>query len=193
MRWAATTSRGCIATGSAGSRTRRRAAKLYERSCAAEVAQSCIEFAFMRAATEPARPFGWLQRACDIDGQACAVLGEIHEHGFWGKARPGMAAKYYERACAADSGRGCHRLATLYYRGAGVKRDDRTAARLHLAACDAGEGESCASLGHMHRKGLGVAVDHNLAEHYRTRACELGVTGSCRIGPGPTPVNLGVR
>ena len=155
------------------------AARLYDRACDADVAAACVQMAFMIAATEVERPFGWLERACNVDPQACAVLGEIHEGGFWGRPQPRRAARYYRKACAEDNPRACHRLGTLYFRGAGVKRDDVAAARLQSVACDAGVGEACATLAFQHDEGLGVPRDDQLALHYRERACSLGYDAAC--------------
>ena len=160
------------------------AALLYERACDARVAVSCIEFAFMAAATEYARPFGWLQRACEVDSAACAVLGEIHEGGFWGEPRPELAASLYQRACAQDSPRACFRLGTLHYRGEGVQQDLGAAARLMSVACDGDQADACATLAHMHERGMGVATDSAIAAEYRKRACRLGEEASCRWGDG---------
>lgn len=118
------------------------AAELYRRSCGS-AASSCNTFAFAPTEYDQTPTLAWLESACNDDVHACTVLGELHEHGFWGQAQPEIAATYYERACAGDSGRGCFRLAGLYSRGEGVERDTATAARLSSAACDVGEGAAC--------------------------------------------------
>ncbi len=118
------------------------ARELYVRSCGTGV-DACAQVPFVPSAADFAPPFAWLEVVCEREAKGCTVLGELFEGGLWGPPQPGIAATYYERACAADSARGCFRLAGLYARGEGVEQDEETAARLNSTACDAGEDAAC--------------------------------------------------
>lgn len=172
---------GLLRDGIGGDVALAQAEAMYAQTCGASAAQSCLRYPFM-GQTDEAEPLEWLDAVCQLEPSGCTILGEVYQGDFWGDSRPAIAAKFYQRACAGDSGEGCHRLAILYARGEGVEQDSGAAARLNAVACDAGVGGACAELSSAHEGGKGVDADPGLAEHYRGLACEHGIAGACGTG-----------
>lgn len=172
---------GLLRDGIGGDAAGAQAEAMYVDTCGAAAAKSCQRYPFM-GQTDEAEPLEWLDGVCGLDPSACTILGEVYQGEFWGDSRPAIAAKFYQRACAGESGEGCHHLAILYARGEGVEQDAIAAARLNTVACDAGVGGACAELSSAHEGGKGVVVDPALAEHYRGLACEHGIAGACGTG-----------
>jgi hypothetical protein len=149
-----------------------RAAELYQRACAAGLADGCRHVEAV---------IGELQDGCErAVADRCTDLGYVYEHGIGVLADLHHAAHLYRTSCDADAPVGCSRLGTLYDEGRGVDTDWAQAARLYAKACKGGFAAGCSDLGYLfeHGRGVGTADEKRARELYR-EGCERGSGTAC--------------
>lgn len=82
---------------------------LLDKACHAGDLATCTEYALLDIEGDGTKKLAAVERACDAKiAAACVVLGNVHEHGWWGlKPNTSKARAAYGKACAAGDADRC--------------------------------------------------------------------------------------
>ncbi|MEM9628174.1 MAG: tetratricopeptide repeat protein [Pseudomonadota bacterium] len=165
-----------------------KAASLFEKACASNIAEACAFLASsyhngagVEKDVTKATELDTL--ACSLgDGTGCKGAAQSYVYGDGVEQDFAQARNFAEEACEKGHAEGCRILANLYYEGQGVQQDIKQAARHYVEACNGSDAVSCHNVGSM-LEGIDNVAAQKESVAYFQKSCDLDHGRACaKIG-----------
>jgi uncharacterized protein len=157
---------------------------IYERACRQyDSAVACSTMAERLAIDkrEPEQTKQLAERACKLDSQYCATLGELYRIGFSVTADEKTASRLLGSACLGGGAPSCVFYAKRLQDGIGVTRDPLMARAMYLRACNAGNAAGCAGIAQLSADSAKTREEFEAALNYAKKACTGESGDGCNL------------
>lgn len=167
-----------------------RAAHYFEKACALNDLDGCINLALLHFAftNTPSGPefehaISVLETSSAVkpDARVCSLVARSYDLGQGRAVDKARARQFYEKAAALGDIESCRAAAQMELSGIGGPMDAAAAAANLQKAVDHNDGPSCLYLARLYHMGQGVPRDEQRSNALLEQACHLGVQPACDI------------